>query len=1262
MNSVTINGKDFQIDGYVFEGILGEGASSTVYAVTQKSSSQRFVAKVFHRFFSDEDAGFRFNRECRCLSALDHPNVIKIVNWGTCGPVPYMLLEYKGGKSLTQWITTRQARDWKNIVTVAAKISDGMAAIHKQNILHRDLKPENIIITPSMEPVIIDFGLASSELINTRQTENGVIVGTISYMDPTIITGRLNPSPATDTFSLGLVLYHMVAKIPPYPAEELSIGDLVKRVTTGNHRTLISINRHIPPALVEIVEHTIATAPDDRSITNCETLCNELKSLTDELLQSPINDSRTDPYPESYPESHPGKRSPKTGATSLRRNKQASSEQRTIESRILPPKRQSIGSKTNLPIRQSAKWRQLLVFLLIVAAGITGVTLCFKSATSTDDLVVLVNNNDWRKLGEEAISRGIFSLSEPPAPHLISSIGKLFGVKLLASDSPKRAIEIYDDLLSSQQFYKTQKERIAFELACTAAKSATNERKNQFKTIVARQIFYGTELSNTSLYKELFDSFSPLEQMLFRARAFLSLVNSGTLPFDSLEDGEKTLDLLEEYGKSRHIISPHIIGCFTDVTFVAKSQYCEKSGIQFSFPGLLNTSLNAAMQKKQQRTSARLGLLVARMSLIHYMLTHQQLLHHTNRGTKEASYRDSEYRLCYRFIKPWFEKPNDSDTSLPPVPADLIQRTDYPLLLGLGVDCRKTRQIKETFMAWNQHYSTIFRAKPQLEKACVSSLVLHVFEETPWARNALEHPEKYSSEIHEFLQTCQNQYTRSGLRSDFPGGTEFDFFLGVSLNFFVHARVMNHTPDILLKLLEHSKELPLYQQILANSLFEVLNYCERTSKDFIHKMVSELSQFYGTKAFPTELRTFLALEAATFSLPRMLQSQLTNTPLNKSLLTQAGRLAKINVAKNSYSAIHELTDELLGFILWTRLSWRKTIARKDGNLLHEYFDRFITSQKLNDDSSDIAWLLGHSFVYLEAKHVRYFIEHNLPKYKEDILSRLPKSGDILEAYISHTGLYRNSLDADKIANSPGMHLPLARTILKTLIESSTHTSPETFFRFTHAFFSAVSTQAHEETNDILIKMQNLWMAVGKHASKKERNWIRQFAAEKIIRLVQPASDGAALSKDASFRQSLSLTRIYINRQVKYGADTLVELSSLPPDELFESPLMLKVSAAKMYLQGKYYNESIRVLDSISVNALPPLTKAYATATKINSLLGLYSLAVDKKDKQERQRIKEKTAKLLSEYMTYPASDELFHHTVKNALTNDTFISFALSLQ
>jgi len=256
---------------YEVVGPLGAGGMGEVYRALDARLGREVALKVLPAGASaDPQRLRRFETEARAAGALNHPNVLGILDLGTDDGHPYVVSELLEGETLRNRLRV-SAFPVKKAIDLAIQIAQGLAAAHDKGIVHRDLKPENLFLTRDGRIKILDFGLAklrTAERDETAprpddgaQTDSGTVLGTVGYMAPEQVRGLL-ADPRSDIFALGAVLYEMVSGRRAFrrdtPAETMTA------ILKDDPPDLRPVAPGAPPALERILRRCLEKSPDER--------------------------------------------------------------------------------------------------------------------------------------------------------------------------------------------------------------------------------------------------------------------------------------------------------------------------------------------------------------------------------------------------------------------------------------------------------------------------------------------------------------------------------------------------------------------------------------------------------------------------------------------------------------------------------------------------------------------------------------------------------------------------------------------------------------------------------------------------------------------------------------------------------------------------------------------------------------------------------------------------------------------------------------
>ena len=196
-------------DRYEIEGELGQGGFGAVYRALDRRLNRRVAVKATKTTSSDPD---RLLREARALAQLRHPGIVTVFDVAVAGRHCFVVSELLPGPSLADWVDCNRPTP-RDAALAVAQVADALAHAHMRSFVHRDVKPSNIVLADGGRPVLVDFGLALSDL--DAGSERGTVAGTPSYMSPEQVGGRGHrPDGRTDVYGLAATLYALLCGRP----------------------------------------------------------------------------------------------------------------------------------------------------------------------------------------------------------------------------------------------------------------------------------------------------------------------------------------------------------------------------------------------------------------------------------------------------------------------------------------------------------------------------------------------------------------------------------------------------------------------------------------------------------------------------------------------------------------------------------------------------------------------------------------------------------------------------------------------------------------------------------------------------------------------------------------------------------------------------------------------------------------------------------------------------------------------------------------
>jgi tRNA A-37 threonylcarbamoyl transferase component Bud32 len=245
---------------------LGRGGTATVFAARDAHGGQTVAIKILHAELSDSVGASRFLHEIRVTAALDHPNIVSVRDSGEWRGRLYLVLDYMEGDTLRAKLQREKQLPIEEAVAITRTIAGALGYAHERGLIHRDLKPENILFADG-RPCLADFGIARAieRAVDESVTTTGLVRGTPAYMSPEQAAGGKDYDARSDIFSLGCVLYEMLAGVPAYmgPTPQAVIAQRLVHAP----RDVRVYRQNASEELSKVVAKSLELTPADRFAT-----------------------------------------------------------------------------------------------------------------------------------------------------------------------------------------------------------------------------------------------------------------------------------------------------------------------------------------------------------------------------------------------------------------------------------------------------------------------------------------------------------------------------------------------------------------------------------------------------------------------------------------------------------------------------------------------------------------------------------------------------------------------------------------------------------------------------------------------------------------------------------------------------------------------------------------------------------------------------------------------------------------------------------
>jgi serine/threonine-protein kinase len=237
---------------YEIERELGRGGMATVYRAHDTHHERPVALKVLHPELAESLGAERFQREIRVAASLQHPHILSVHDSGNTDGYLWFTMPFVEGESLRDRLTRERQLPVADAVRITREVALALDYAHRHGVIHRDIKPENILLIDG-QAIVADFGIARAlgSSGGDTLTATGMIIGTAAYMSPEQAAGDKAIDARTDIYSLGCVLYEMLAGEQPFQAP--TAQSVIARVMTEMPRPLGSVRSTVSRALAGAV-------------------------------------------------------------------------------------------------------------------------------------------------------------------------------------------------------------------------------------------------------------------------------------------------------------------------------------------------------------------------------------------------------------------------------------------------------------------------------------------------------------------------------------------------------------------------------------------------------------------------------------------------------------------------------------------------------------------------------------------------------------------------------------------------------------------------------------------------------------------------------------------------------------------------------------------------------------------------------------------------------------------------------------------------
>ena len=248
---------------YLIEKPLGVGGMAKVYQAQDLTLERTVAVKILLEEYSEApEFHNRFRHEAKSAAKLSHPNIVTVYDFGLTNQTIFIVMEYVPGTDIKSMIKEAGKMEVEETIHLLRQACDGLGYAHRAGVVHCDIKPQNLLVTPDNRLKIVDFGIARAMASIPSDETNEVVWGSPNYFSPEQASGKL-PLPASDVYSLGVVMFNMLTGRLPFYGE--TADDLARKHRESLPPTPRRFNPSIPQTLEKVILTALDKKPEDRS-------------------------------------------------------------------------------------------------------------------------------------------------------------------------------------------------------------------------------------------------------------------------------------------------------------------------------------------------------------------------------------------------------------------------------------------------------------------------------------------------------------------------------------------------------------------------------------------------------------------------------------------------------------------------------------------------------------------------------------------------------------------------------------------------------------------------------------------------------------------------------------------------------------------------------------------------------------------------------------------------------------------------------------